>query len=78
MQTVVQLHSRTGADGVLRLNVSVGIAEADFEVVVVAQPRGGPQRDWLPGFWETLSQGWQGEPLVRSPQGEYEKREPLS
>jgi hypothetical protein len=72
----VRMCRKTGADGVLHLDVPLGIADTDCEVVVVVQPRVADRR-WLPGFWEALAQGWQGEPLVRPPQGEYEQREPL-
>jgi hypothetical protein len=34
-------------------------------------------KDWLPGFWEQLAKGWQGEPLVRPEQGEMETRDRL-
>jgi hypothetical protein len=33
--------------------------------------------EWLPGFWQRLAQGWQGERLVRSEQGEIETRDRL-
>jgi hypothetical protein len=33
--------------------------------------------DWLPGFWETISKGWQGEVLVRPEQGVPEIRDQL-
>jgi hypothetical protein len=74
----MRLRERTGEDGVLHLHVPVGLAGADCEVVVVVQPEAAESRGWLPGFFETLAKGWQGEPLVRPPQGEYERREPLS
>lgn len=36
----------------------------------------GPN-EWLPSFWETISRGWQGEPLVRPDQGSADTRDPL-
>jgi hypothetical protein len=71
------MYKKTGADGVLHLDVPVGVADTDCEVVVVVQARAGDRPGWLLGFFEALGQGWQGEPLVRPPQGEYERREPL-
>ncbi len=83
MQTItLQVHA--GADGVLKLEVPVGIADVDYDVVVVCTPRAGsgdhsngiPQH-WQPVFLERVFGGWQGEPLERAPQGEYEQRESL-
>jgi len=34
-------------------------------------------KEWLPGFWDTISKGWQGEPLVRPDQGTCETRDAL-
>jgi hypothetical protein len=73
----LRLRQRTRADGVLHLDVPVGVADTDCEVVIVVQPRMRDREGWLPGFFESLAQGWQGEPLVRPPQGECERREPL-
>lgn len=35
------------------------------------------ETDWPAGFFESVAGGWQGEPLVRAPQGVYEPREAL-
>jgi hypothetical protein len=76
MQTVT-LTARVDADGVLRLEVPVGLPDTDIEVVVVVQPR-APHPGWPPGFLDLVFGGWQGPPLERAPQGEYEQREPLA
>jgi hypothetical protein len=79
MQTIT-LQAHTGADGVLKLEVSVGLADVTFDVVVVCSPQEGnnvaPQH-WQPAFLEKVFGGWQGEPLERAPQGEYEQWESL-
>jgi hypothetical protein len=36
------------------------------------------ETEWPEGFFEEVVGGWQGEPLTRTPQGEYEDREPLA
>ena len=77
MMQTVRIRERIGSDGVLHLNVPVGVADAECEVVVVVQPGMPERRGWLPGFFERMAEGWQGEPLVRPPQGECEVREPL-
>jgi hypothetical protein len=33
--------------------------------------------DWPDGFFEEVVGGWQGKPLKRAPQGQFEEREPL-
>ena len=33
--------------------------------------------NWPEGFFDDVVGGWQGEPLQRQPQGEYEQRFPL-
>ncbi len=73
----MHFRQKTGANGALRLEVPVGIANAECEVVVIVEPGAGAA-DWLPGFWDRLSQGWQGEPLQRPEQGVCETREPLN
>lgn len=44
MQTV-KLRSHVGEDGVLRLNVPIGLNNTDLEVVVVVQPVTTPKRN---------------------------------
>jgi hypothetical protein len=74
----IPIRGKTGTDGVLHLSVPLGTPEAEFEVVVVAQPAlpEAADGDWPPGFFEETAGAWQGE-LERAPQGEYEKREEL-
>jgi hypothetical protein len=77
----IQLKSRVGADGVLKLEVPVEVTETDLDVLVVFQPLAQrPALDklgWPSGFFETIAGGWQGEPLTRAPQGDYEDRAEL-
>jgi hypothetical protein len=72
------IRSRVGADGVLRVNVPVGAAEADREMQVTIEPLARPamtQQEWE-AFVDSTTGAWQGE-FERPPQGEYEEREPL-
>ena len=41
----------------------------------LASRSGSRPAGWLPGFFEDVVGGWQGEPLERAPQGEPEQRE---
>jgi hypothetical protein len=82
MQTV-QLRARVGADGLLHLQVPVGMANTDVEVIVIVQPKAAEANQptptalgWPPGFFEQTAGAWQGE-LARPDQGEYEVREEL-
>jgi hypothetical protein len=72
----LHFRQKTGANGKLRLDIPVGKPDAECEVVVLVEPAGAPA-EWLPGFWEQLSKGWQGEPLTRPAQGECETRNPV-
>ncbi len=63
----IKLKSTADADGIIRLEIPVGEAGVEFEIAV----RQVPPKEWLPGFWETLREGWQGEKLVRPPQCMY-------
>ncbi len=76
------LHTRVGKDGILKLETPIGIADAELEVILVVQPLGQPAPNapvpgWMPGFFQDIVGGWQGEPLVREPQGTYETRNEL-
>jgi hypothetical protein len=90
--TSFQLRGRVRADGTLDLQVPAGLPETDVEVLVVLQPVPAPngasghaavvgktpeELGWPPGFFESTAGCWEGEPLERAPQGEYEEREPL-
>jgi hypothetical protein len=80
----IKLKKRVGADGVLHLDIPVGITDKEVEIMVIYQPLETPtqlktpeQRGWMPGFFEEVIGGWVGEPLERPEQGEYETREQL-
>jgi len=80
----IKLKKRIGADGVLHLDIPVGITDKEVEIMVIYQPLETPtqlktpqKRGWMPGFFEEVIGGWVGEPLERAEQGEYETREPL-
>lgn len=80
MQTLRTL-GKANDDGVLHLDIPVGAANAEYEVVIVLQPRvvaeGNPRTPeelgWPPGFFEETAGRWQGD-LVRD-QGKFEERD---
>ena len=79
MQTV-KVRSRVGEDGILHLDVPVGVTDAELEVTVTIEPVNPPaaktpeELGWSPGFFERTAGKWEGEPLTRGEQGEYEQR----
>lgn len=75
MQTVT-LKSRVGSDGVLRLEVPVGMRDVDLEVVVVVN-RATTSDDYSPEFFSHVVGSIDDPTFVRHPQGEPETRESL-
>ena len=78
----VKLRSRVGEDGVLHLDVPVGLTDAELEVTVTFKKvtpvtKTPEELGWEPGFIERTYGSCADDPLVRYPQGEYEEREPL-
>ena len=78
MQTL-RVTERTGKDGVLHVSIPLGAPEADFEVVLVVQPKAtGPssaapdQSGWSPDYFN-LAGSIDDETFVRPPQGELPK-----
>lgn len=78
------LHTYVGKDGILKLETPIGIKETELEVILVVNPlkkkrtaKPEPAKGWPPGFFTEVVGGWQGKPLVREPQGEYETRNEL-
>lgn len=80
----IKIRSHVGKDGILHLDIPVGIADKEIEVMLIyqplepsAQPKTPEELGWPPGFFEQTAGCLQDDPLVRYPQGEYEEREPL-
>ena len=83
MQSIT-LHSHVGEDGILQLSVPVGMTDVDLEVMVIVQPivnsksaKTPEELGWTPGFFDKTFGAWEGEPLTRGEQGEFQEREPL-
>lgn len=77
----LQIQSRVGADGILKLSLKLGPKDANRDVIVtiqsVPEPSTKPRQDWKE-FVEATYGSCAGLELERQPQGEYETREPLS
>ena len=81
MQTI-KLKSHVGDDGILHLDVPKDIKNSELEVVVtfrniISTSENREKLEWSPGFFEKTAGAWEGEPLQRESQGEYENREEL-
>jgi len=80
----VMTRFHVGKDGVLKLAIPTEHTDKDLEVLVVYQiveeSAAQPSTEalgWSPGFFDRVIGGWQGTPLTRDAQGEYEEREEL-
>lgn len=62
------LHSRTLEDEITAILEDV----TENEVITTPENKG-----WQKGFFEEVIGGWEGEPLVREAQPEYQEREDL-
>jgi hypothetical protein len=73
MQTIT-LNAHADSDGFLHLKVPRNLINRNFKVKLIVQPE---ELGWTPGFFEKTAGAWEGEPLTRGEQGEYEQRETL-
>jgi hypothetical protein len=73
MQTIRVLE-KTGKDGALSLHIPLGQPDAEFEVLVVVQPKSaaGPsvEQRWPPGYFDKTFGSIDDDTFVRPPQGE--------
>lgn len=75
----LRVTERTGKDGVLHVRIPLGAPDADFEVVLVVQPkviepssRTAAEPGWPPRYFD-LAGSIDDETFVRPPQGELGK-----
>jgi hypothetical protein len=82
----IKLKSHVGDDGILQIQIPVGLKNEDLEVMVIFQPLKSPDsnsetlesKGWQPGFFEEVIGSWEGDPLERPEQLPYEVREELT
>lgn len=67
----ITLRSHVGEDGILHLDVPVGIHDTEVEVTVKVQPVDStPQgKGWLPSFFEETFGSFKDDPLVIDSEG---------
>jgi hypothetical protein len=68
MSSIV-MHSTSGPDGKLHLEVPVDAANTEYEVEVVVRPKKAEGQAWPPGYFELFG-SIDDETFVRPPQGE--------
>lgn len=66
--STTMIHSRSGPDSKLRLEIPVDRPDADFEVEVVVRPKARDEKDWPPGYFDLFG-SIDDETFVRPPQG---------
>ncbi len=83
MQSIT-LRSHVGSDGILHLDVPVGVHDAEIEVTVTIRSipkldrKLGVELGWSEGFFaETFGALAGDDSFIRHPQGDYEVRDPL-
>ena len=70
----LKVKAHIGEDGILSLHLP--ITNQEIEVMVMYQTV-TEKLQWSPDFFEKTCGSWEGEPLVREPQPQYQEREPL-
>jgi hypothetical protein len=81
----IRLRATVDAQGKVMLEMPLELANQEVDLVVVFEtvahvpptPEKMPIQGWPPGFFEQVAGGWQGEPLRREYEGDYEQREPF-
>ncbi len=64
----IVIHSTSGPDGKLHLEVPVGQPNTEFEVEVVVRPKPAAGNGWPPGYFELFG-SIDDETFARPPQG---------
>jgi hypothetical protein len=76
----IKLRSHVGADGTLHLDLPVGLTDTELEITLTIkaiEPKIEEELGWSPQFFERTAGAWEGEPIVRERQEEYEQREEI-
>jgi hypothetical protein len=77
----IKLKKRVGEDGILHLDIPLGMKDKEVEVMVIYQSVETTQTPedlgYPPGFFEQTAGCLANDPIQRYPQGEFEEREPL-
>lgn len=73
-----------GEDSIIQVSLPPNIKNTDLEITVIYQPINSSElrenktsKGWGGNFFEEVIGGWEGEPLKREKQPDYEEREEL-
>ncbi|MEW6494194.1 MAG: hypothetical protein AB1589_17020 [Cyanobacteriota bacterium] len=80
----IKTRSLVGNDGILHLDIPVGVQDKEFEVMVIYQPIESSRRvktpeelGWPPGFFEQTAGCLADDPIFIDDEGDFEERERL-
>ncbi|QLE45739.1 hypothetical protein FD723_36405 (plasmid) [Nostoc sp. C052] len=79
----IKLFSHVGSDGIMHLDIPVGITDKEVEVMVIYQqiePSAAKKTEELgcpPGFFEQTYGSFQDDPMVIDYEGDFEIREEI-
>ena len=80
----IKLTKRVGEDGILHLEIPVGITDKEVEIMVIYQPieiakqqKTSEELGWPPGFFEQTYGSCQDDPIVIDFEGNFEEREEI-
>ena len=71
----LKIKAHIGHDGILQLDVPIGVADVDCDVVVTV-PIKMTDEEWSQ-FVDRTAGSLADDPIERPPQGEYEQRDPI-
>ncbi|MDB9527279.1 hypothetical protein PN498_14865 [Oscillatoria sp. CS-180] len=69
----LKIRSHVDQNGILQIQLP-DYRDEDLEILVVYQPAEPQKRQWSEGVLNAFG-AWQGEPLVRAPQGDQAERD---
>ena len=80
----IKLTKRVGEDGILHLEIPVGITDKEVEIMVIYQSIEIPKLQntpeelgWPAGFFEQTYGSCQDDPIVIDSEGDFEEREEI-
>lgn len=82
--TSITLRSHVGTDGILRLDLPVGLTDAELEVTVTFKALPSPEegqlpqgKGWSPGFFEETFGSFKDDPLIIDSEGVFDDEEEI-